>query len=169
MENKISLFIATSLDGYIADQDENLEWLFSAEGQGEAGYYKEIDNVIMGSRTFDWMETHLDKWPYDDKNCYIFSRKDHSETTKAEFVNPDNLLSFSKNLTGNTWIVGGGKIIKSFLENQLIDEITLAVAPVLFGQGVSLFPQGDYEQKLELLGTRTFGQFVELKYKVNHS
>jgi len=166
MENKISLFLAATLDGYIADQDENLKWLFSAEGKKE--HYQEVDNVIMGTRTYDWIVNNLDEWPYQNKACYIFTRKDFEDTEQVKYVNPENLLSFTQKLEGNTFLVGGGKVIKSFLENQLIDEMTLSIAPILLGQGVSLYPQGEYEQKLTLLGTRNFGQFVEVKYKVEH-
>jgi len=169
MTNRISLFIKTSLDGYIETQNDSIEWLFSADAQGGNGYtdaFADIDNIIMGSATYEWLLENEKEWPYKGKNAYVFSRSHVAQAENATFVNPDNLLSFTKELKGLTWIVGGGKVIRSFLENQLVDEITVAIAPVLLGEGIALFPEGDYKQNLELLGTRKCGQFVELTYNV---
>ena len=72
------LFIASSLDGYIATKDESLEWLFKVEGEGDNGYsdfYETVDTVLMGKRTYDWvMEQEIEEFPYKNKECYVFTR-----------------------------------------------------------------------------------------------
>ena len=72
-QRKIVLFIATSLDGYIATEDDSLEWLFKVEGDGDNGYsdfYDTVDTVIMGRRTYDWLlEQELESFPYEGKEC----------------------------------------------------------------------------------------------------
>jgi dihydrofolate reductase len=74
----IVLFIAQSLDGYIATKEDSLDWLFKVEGEGDNGYsefYEEIDTIIMGKRTYDWiMNYEKGQFPYKNKNCYVFSR-----------------------------------------------------------------------------------------------
>lgn len=159
MEKKIALFIAMTLDGYIAPESPQvLEWMRITETKAK--------NVIMGIRTYDWLHENIKEWPFADRECYIFNRKEKIYTENAQHVNPSNLLSFTKELEGNAAIVGGGKIIKSFLENQLVDELTVAIAPILLGQGTSLFPEGEYEQHLTLIETKQVNDFVEIKYKV---
>ena len=77
-QRKIVLFIATSLDGYIACQDDSLEWLFKVAGEGDNGYldfYENVDAIIMGRRTYDWVIENLqEEFPYKNKPCYVFSR-----------------------------------------------------------------------------------------------
>lgn len=165
----VKLYIATTLDGYIADKDDNLQWLFDVVGDGDNGYnafISTIDTVLMGKRTYDWIkENEPDNWSYSDKDCYVFSRQKLSDTEQVKFVHPENLVDFVSGLKGNIWNVGGGELIKLFLEHQLVDEYQITVAPVLLGEGIPLFPKGNYVEKLELIGTTTYGQFVELHYK----
>ena len=66
----------------------------------------------------------------------------------------------------NIWVVGGGEVIKLFIENHWVDELQVTIAPVLLGDGISLFPSGNYKEKLQLIDTKIYGQFVELHYLV---
>ncbi|MFV0556012.1 MAG: dihydrofolate reductase family protein [Lactovum sp.] len=165
----IKLYIASTLDGYIADKNESLQWLFDVEGEGDNGYsnfISTINTVIMGRRTYDWIiENEPDKWEYYDKDCYVFSTQDLADNDKVKFVNPENLEDFISTLKGNIWNIGGGELIKLFLEHQLIDSYQLTLAPILLGDGIPLFPKGNYQENLVLVGTKTYGQFVELQYK----
>ncbi|MBB5887404.1 dihydrofolate reductase family protein [Lactovum miscens] len=170
----VKLYIAATLDGYIADRNESLDWLFEVSGKGDNGYGKfisQIDNLIMGRHTYEWMIneiqniTHED-WPYYGKSVYVLSRQTLPDNKYVKFVLPENLQKIVKELNGNIWNVGGGETIKLFLENHLIDELQVTVAPVLLGDGIPLFPKGNYFEKLELIETTTYGQFVELHYKV---
>ena len=67
------------------------------------------------------------------------------------------------------WIVGGGELLHSFLQEKLVDEIIITVAPVILGRGIPLFREGDYQLNLQLKGTKNFNQFIELHYEVKHT
>ncbi|MEI3612734.1 dihydrofolate reductase family protein [Pseudogracilibacillus sp. SO30301A] len=171
---KVVLFIASSLDGYIATKEESLEWLFKVEGEGDNGiseFLDTIDTVLMGKTTYDWIIKHEgDKsWPYADKNCYVFTRSLIADTEQVKFISPDiqDFVSKLKKQEGkNIWLVGGGKLLYSFLKENIVDEIIITIAPTLIGKGIPLFKSGDYHLELLLKGTRQFNQFVELHYEV---
>ncbi|MHC0035403.1 dihydrofolate reductase family protein [Pseudoneobacillus sp. C159] len=167
---KIFMFIAASLDGYIATKEESLEWLFKVEGEGDNGYsefYQTIDTIIMGKKTYDWiMNQEQGNFPYKNKQCYVFTRANHDDTEYVKFVNGD-VVEFVDSLDGqNIWVVGGGELLYFFLKEQLVDEIIVTLAPVLIGNGIPLFREAEYYLDLKLKGTRTFNQFVELHYEV---
>lgn len=167
------LFIATSLDGYIATKEESLEWLFNVEGEGDNGYsefYETVDTIIMGKKTYDWiMKQELGEFPYPNKECFVFSRSSIVDTENVKFVQGD-IVSFTNNLKEqkgkNIWIVGGGELLYYFLKEKLVDELIITVAPTIIGKGIPLFKEGAYELELFLKGTRNFNQFVELHYEV---
>ncbi|WP_368645388.1 dihydrofolate reductase family protein [Alkalibacterium putridalgicola] len=172
-ERKVVLFIASSLDGYIADENESLEWLFSVEGEGDNGYadfYETVDTVVMGNRTYKWLlDQNLEEFPYENKACYVFSRTTKENNKNVEFIDQD-IKSFVEELKEkrgrNIWLVGGGDLLRSFLENQLIDEMIVTVAPRMLGKGTPLFKQSDYTYELLLKSVQTFNQFVELHYTI---
>lgn len=174
MNRKVVLFIATSLDGYIATNEESLDWLFQVEGEGDNGYsefYETVDTILMGRRTFDWVMNQVNgQFPYVGKESFVFSRSKlpvHDQHVK--FVG-DDVIPFINKLKAqqgkSIWLVGGGDLIHSFLKEKLVDELTITVAPVLLGAGIPLFKEFELEQKLELKGIKRFNQFVELHYIV---
>ncbi|MDW0109503.1 dihydrofolate reductase family protein [Sporosarcina aquimarina] len=173
-ERKIVLYIAQSLDGYIATKEDSLDWLFKVEGEGDNGYsefYETIDTILIGKRTYDWiMEQEKGQFPYPNKDCYVFSRSQSDDTNEVKFVNED-IVNFTNDLKKedgrNIWIVGGGDILHTFLMEKLIDELIVTVAPTIIGEGIPLFKAGNYQLDLTFAGTRTFNQFVELRYTVN--
>ena len=173
MHNRnLILFIAVSLDGYIATKEDSLDWLFSVEGEGDNGYsdfYETVDTVIMGKKTYDWVMDNIDEFPYQNKACYVFTRSDVKDTEHVQFVR-DDVVHFTDQLKEqegrNIWIVGGGELLSSFMEEQLIDEMILTIAPVIIGGGIPLFKEGQYQTDFTLKGTRKFNQFVELHYEV---
>lgn len=170
----LALFIASSLDGYIATKDENLDWLFTVEGLGDNGYsdfYNTIDTVLMGRTTYDWIMKYTPGgYPYKDKVNYVFSRKEHPNTEAVTFIK-DDIITFITDLKlqdgGKIWIVGGGEIVSYFLEHALIDEIFITIAPRIIGEGRPLFVPAKYTLDLTLQGTKTFNQFVEFHYTLN--
>jgi len=172
-ERKLVLYIAQSLDGYIATKDDSLEWLFHVEGEGDNGYsdfYETVDTILIGNRTYDWiMDYEKGNFPYKGKECYVFSRTSKENTEYVQFVQGD-ILPFVNNLKDhsgkNIWMVGGGNLLHSFLEENLVDELIVTIAPTVIGDGIPLFKAGDYKLNLDLKGTRTFNQFVELQYEV---
>ncbi|AYA75758.1 dihydrofolate reductase [Bacillus sp. Y1] len=174
MNRKVVLFIATSLDGYIATNEESLDWLFQVEGEGDNGYsdfYETVDTILMGRRTFDWVMNQVNgQFPYEGKESFVFSRsKQPVHDQHVKFVAGD-VIPFINKLKAqqgkSIWLVGGGDLIHSFLKEKLVDELTITVAPVLLGAGIPLFKEYELEQKLELKGIKRFNQFVELHYMV---
>lgn len=171
-KRNLVLFIASSLDGYIATTDESLEWLFKVEGEGDNGFsefYETVDTVLMGKRTYDWiMKQDIQEFPYKNKECYVFTRSSAEDTEDVRFVNEDvtNFVHKLKDQEGkNLWIVGGGELLHSFVQEELVDEFIITVAPTIIGKGIPLFRDGDYQLDLTLKGVRNFNQFVELHYK----
>ena len=172
-KRNLVLFIASSLDGYIATKDESLEWLYNVEGEGDNGFsefYDTVDTILMGKRTFDWvMNQDLKEFPYKNKECYVFTRSLTENTEDVKFVNGDvtNFVNKLKSQDGkNIWIVGGGELLHSFIQEKLVDELIITVAPTLLGKGIPLFREGDYQLNLLLKKMRNFNQFVELHYEV---
>lgn len=171
-KRSIVLFIAQSLDGYIATKDDSLEWLMKIEGEGDNGFsefYETVDTVIMGKKTYDWlMKQDIQEFPYKDKECYVFTRAVVENTENVKFVN-DDVTHFIHNLQAKDgkkiWIVGGGELLHSFIQEKLVDEFIITVAPTIIGNGISLFREGDYHLELSLKRVRNFNQFVELHYK----
>ncbi|EZH64835.1 hypothetical protein DH09_20185 [Bacillaceae bacterium JMAK1] len=173
MTRKIVVFIASSLDGYIATEDESLEWLFNVEGEGDNGFsefYETVDTVIMGKRTYDWiMNEEAGEFPYKNKECYVFTRSSAKDTEHVTFIN-DDVSHFIQKLNHqkgkNIWLVGGGELLSDFIREKLIDEFIITIAPTIIGKGIPLFKGGDHTLNLSLKGTQHFNQFVELHYKV---
>ncbi|UTI42821.1 dihydrofolate reductase family protein [Niallia sp. RD1] len=171
-QRNIVLFIATSLDGYIATKDDSLDWLFKVEGEGDNGiseFYETVDTILMGRKTYDWIITHMtEEFPYKNKECYVFSRQENEDTEDVKYIKED-IIDFTNKLKNeegkNIWIVGGGDLLHSFIKEKLVDEFIITIAPTIIGEGVPLFKEDEYQLELYLKGTRCFNQFVELHYK----
>jgi dihydrofolate reductase len=169
----VVLFIASSLDGYIATKDESLEWLFAVEGEGDNGFsefYDTVDTVLMGKKSYDWvMKQEIEEFPYKNKECYVFTRSSYQDTENVKFVNDDinNFVNKLKNKVGtNIWVVGGGELLNSFIQEDLVDEFIITIAPTILGNGIPLFKDGNHQLDLSLKGTKKFNQFIELHYEV---
>lgn len=168
---KVVLYIAASLDGYIATEEDSLQWLFDVEGEGDNGYsefYETIDTILIGRRTYDWvMEAEKGKFPYENKQCYVFSKTMSGKQDNVEFINED-VITFTnriKELKGNNiWVVGGGDLLHSFIKENLVDEFIITIAPTILGKGIPLFKDVDFETKLTLKSIKKYNQFVELHY-----
>lgn len=172
-DRKVVVFIACSLDGYIATKDESLEWLFQVDGEGDNGFsafYETVDTEVMGKKTYDWVKNQESgEVPHKNKECYVFSRSSQEDTDHVTFVNGDirDFVDKEKSKGGkNIWIVGGGELLDAFIQEDLIDEFIITVAPVILGDGIPLFREGDRSLNLTLKGTQKFNQFVELYYEV---
>lgn len=171
---KISLFIAMSLDGYIADSRGGVDWL---QGQGNdaenmdsyAAFAQTVDTVFMGWRTYHQIVTQLSpqEWPYPEFTTYVFTHRPQTSSEKIRFVNEDP-VQLAKRLreedgTG-IWICGGADLAGQFVNADLIDEYTITVIPTLLGSGVRLFERAEHEIKLKLLHTRSYNGMTDLVY-----
>jgi dihydrofolate reductase len=163
----IILYIASSLDGYIARENGDVDWLPINTDSGYDNFYKSIDTVIMGKKTYDQILTFGD-YPYKGKKSYVFTRND--SLTKDENVEfASNVEEFSRNLVsskGNIWLVGGSELFSAFLEHKLVDEIILSIIPTVLGKGIPLFQNINQEANLKLIKKTEYSGFVELTYKV---
>ncbi|QLH02953.1 dihydrofolate reductase [Nitrosopumilus cobalaminigenes] len=164
---KVLLYIATSLDGYIARENGDIDWLPESSESSYDVFYKSIDTVMLGKTTYDQVLT-FGEYPYKDKKSFVFSRTSMNNDNHVEFVS--DIEKFVKDgfpgAGKNIWLVGGAKIIASFLKIGFVDEIITTVIPVLLGKGISLFQSIENETKLELVKTEKYGQLVDLHYKV---
>lgn len=120
-ERKLVLYIAQSLDGYIATKDDSLDWLFQVEGEGDNGYsefYETVDTILIGNRTYEWiMDYEKGDFPYKGKDCYVFSRTPKENTEYVQFIQEDILLfvnKLKKEAGKNIWMVGGGNLLQAF-------------------------------------------------------
>lgn len=172
MERKVALFIAASLDGYIATEDDSLDWLFKVEGEGDSGYsefYNTVDTILLGRRTYDWiMEHEKGDFPYKNKECYVFSNTYKGQNEYVEFVSEDvkDFINRIKKEQGKKiWIVGGGDLLHYFVKEKLVDEFIVTLAPAIIGNGIALFKQGNYEVELKLKEVKQYNQFVQLYYE----
>ncbi len=139
---KVVLFIATSIDGYIAGKDGNIDWLYTDGDFGYAEFYNSIDTTLMGYNTYDFVRG-VAEFPYPDKKNYVFSRKKmEADGNPVEYVLGD-VVSFTQKLKEqsgkNIWLVGGGKINSILLNAGLIDQMVISVHPIALGDGIKLF------------------------------
>ncbi|WP_346894607.1 dihydrofolate reductase family protein [Clostridium sp. UBA7503] len=174
MERKIVLYIAMSLDGYIARINGSVDWL-SGHGKvlevdnGYEEFYNNVDTIIMGRVTYEQVVNELspDNWVYEGKNCYVFTKKEYETNEKVEFISGSitNFVSNIKNQLGrDIWLVGGGKLIHEFVRENLVDKYVITVIPTILGDGIPLFIKENPEIKLELIETKDVDGMVELTY-----
>lgn len=166
---KVVLYIAASLDGFIAEPEESLDWLTNIEGQDDNGYaefYETVDTILMGGRTYRWIMEH-GEFPYEGKECYVFSRQSQMDTEFVRFCQ-GGCTALVRELRGregkDIWLEGGGELVRQFLNEHLVDEIILTIAPVILGKGIPLFSGLESETALYLTEMKQYGQFAQLRY-----
>lgn len=179
MALRTSVFIATSLDGFISRLDGNIDWLNEANmivPTGEDCGYKEfassVDVMVMGRNTFDLVRT-FDGWPYGDKRLIVLSSKPVEipealrNNVSASSEAPIDLVKRLEAEGFQHAYIDGGITIQRFLRARLIDEITITLIPVLLGTGRPLFGPLEEDLNLHLIQSKAyeFG-FVQLKYGV---
>ena len=172
-QRKLVLYIASSLDGYIATEEHNLDWLFATEGEGDNGYsafYDTVDTVLIGRITYDWiMEHEKGDFPYKGKECYVFSKTQREDNEYVKFI-CDDVVRFTNNLKNmngkRIWLVGGGNLLDTFIKEKLVDELIVTITPVLLGKGIPLFRNNGFQTHLSLKSIKRFNQFIELHYEV---
>ncbi|TKK66181.1 dihydrofolate reductase [Ilyomonas limi] len=171
----LSLFIAASLDGYIAKPNDDLSFLKLVEKEGEdygyADFTSTIDTIILGRKTYDWVLREIGTSHYDngERNVYVITRTERPNVGKTQFYtgNLTKLIRQLKSENGkNIYCDGGAEIINELLKNDLIDEFIISVVPVLVGNGTRLFKDGRPEQQLELVSSKSFDTgLIQLHYR----
>jgi len=170
-------FVASSLDGYIATADDQLDWLLQFDGfdggkESYEAFMADVGCIVMGGGTYAWlMEHEPGSWPYPGTPCYVFTHHEHAAPPGSdvrfvrgpvqEFI-PDFMADAG---TRNVWVVGGGNLAAQFAEAGHLDELILSVIPVVLGNGKRLLPLEGPTPPLELTASRTLGRgIVELRY-----
>ncbi|MFC7132454.1 MULTISPECIES: dihydrofolate reductase family protein [Salinibaculum] len=176
---RVTLYIAASLDGFIADEDGGVGWLDEYQqtaesgetGEAYAAFFESVDCLVVGSKTYEQIRG-FGEWPYGDRPTYVLTHRDlprAAETVEFRDGDVQSVATELKEQYGHVWLVGGAALAGSFLREGQIDEIRLSLIPVLLGGGVSLFPATDETQALELRDAvaRDDG-IVELRYRVHN-
>ncbi len=170
---KVILYIATSLDGFIARPDGDVDWLSMVDQPGEDyGYYQfyeSVDALVMGRKTYE-IPAGVEEWPYPGKQSFVFTHRDIKTSRDDVTFVSDPVEQVMEQMCDqgfqNVWLVGGGELIRSFLAHNLIDEHIISVIPILLGEGIPLFPPPCPEQKLELVGSSQYKSgLIEAHYR----
>jgi dihydrofolate reductase len=169
---KLVLYIAMSLDGYIAKPNDDLGFLSIVEQEGQDYGYQEfidtVDTVIMGRKTLDHLIAMGYSYPHTDKIVYIISRTERPDAGTLRYYS-GNLKDLVLKLKGepgkNIFCDGGAEIVNALLKENLIDEFIISVIPVILGDGVRLFKGGRPELSLRLIRCQYFDKgLVQLHY-----
>ena len=171
---KLILYIAASLDGYISMPNDDLSFLDMVHQEGEdygySNFIKDVDTVILGRRTYDWVMNQVAEFPHADKETYVMTRNERPNQENINFYTGDlkNLVSTLKGREGKKiFCDGGAEIVNELLREKLFDELIISVIPVLLGNGIKLFQDGRPEENLELISARSFDSgLVQLHYKM---
>ncbi|MCP3752274.1 dihydrofolate reductase family protein [Pseudomonas sp. SBB6] len=178
MTLKTSVYIATSLDGYIARESGELDWLMvatsSSDDHGYAAYMATIDTLVMGRNTFEKVLT-FGEWPYPHKRVVVLSSTLGAADVPAELgkgveVHPGplaDLVEYLGDTGAKSLYLDGGQVIQSFLREGRLDELTITRIPVLLGSGIPLFGALAKDVTLQHMRSTTFESgFVQSTYRV---
>lgn len=182
---RVIFYTATTLNGFLADDDDSLEWLFAAPG-GEGGdadfqrFLAQIGVLVQGSSTYRWVLEHEDlvahpeKWPayYGDRPTWVFTTRELPVVPGADvrFAAGDVRDAWPqiRDAAGDrdVWVVGGGDLAGQFADAGLLDEIRVSIAPATLPSGKPLLPRRLGADRLELISARQAGAFAELTYRL---
>ena len=172
----IKLYIASSLDNFIAGENGSIEWLFSDADYGYAKFYDSIDTILVGRKTYEQSLT-FDEYPYTGKRVYVFTHNAKAEGIKKRMPGiqyiDNNILDFVTNLikepnsNKDIWLLGGGEIVSMLLNADLVDEIILSIHPIILGKGIPLFKNIEKRINLRLRESVSFESgLVQLRYHI---
>jgi dihydrofolate reductase len=172
-DRKVIIYIAMSLDGYIARSDGDISFLSVVEQKGEdygyTDFLKTVDIVIIGRKTYDHVIEMGYDYPHQDKDVYILSRSERPEVGLPKYFKGSlgGLIAELKAKKGkNIYCDGGAEVINALLKENLIDEFIISIIPIVLGDGVPLFNNGRPENMLELISSKQFDKgLVQLHYK----
>jgi dihydrofolate reductase len=175
-------YTATTLDGFIAGPDHELDWLLELgdpETSSYSGFIAGIGALAMGSGTYEWLlREHVRPagkppaaWPYEQP-VWVFSSRRLERIEDADIhyvsgdVRPVHVEMAAAAAGKDAWIVGGGDLVGQFHDHGLLDEVIVQIAPVTLGAGKPLLPRRIAQPPLRLRAVERFGEFVELRYEV---
>lgn len=172
--SNVIVYIAMSLDGYIAGARGNVEWLDDDNSSpGDAGSYplfiETVDAVVMGWNTYHQIVTELSpaQWPYGGKMTYVITHRDIAAQPDIVFTSQELtalVADLRKRSAQNIWICGGASIIQQLISANLIDEYYISVIPILLGEGKRLFGNFPRTIPLRLIKTQVYNGITDLVY-----
>lgn len=178
-DRKLILYIAMSLDGFIADENESIEFLnmVAEEGQdyGYTAFTDSVDTVIMGRKTYEAVRGMGVEDPHPGKETYILTSGQHNWPSQIKTFNGNvaDLLNQLRQTPGKSiYCDGGAEVVRQLRENKLIDEYIISVIPIILGNGVSLFGSGIPAEHLSLVSAKSYAYgLVQLHYvrRLNHN
>jgi dihydrofolate reductase len=167
---KVILYIASSLDGFIARNDGDISWLYCDQDYGYKAFLKTIDAVVMGRKTYEQVLT-FGEYPYKGMLGYVVTSRKKLEGPAKQVRLYNGSLSvlvdeIKQKNKKDIWLIGGGQLVSGFLNAGLIDEIVLSIHPIILGKGIPLFPDIRHERSLKLLDSKKFTTgLLQIKYK----
>jgi len=165
---KVVLFIATSLDGYIARPDGAIDWLFHDQDYGYAQFYERVDYIVMGRKTYQ-MALSFERWPHSGKPTFVFTRTGVARGRPDVWLVDEDVSSLVGRLRpggdGHIWLVGGAQLIRAFLEADLLDELVISIHPVLLGSGIPLVQGAAVSRSYRLSSVQSYATgLVQVSY-----
>jgi dihydrofolate reductase len=171
----VQLYIAQSLDGFVADEEGGVRWLEEAGEGGDFGYdefFRGVGAVVMGSTTYEQILSWDISWPYPEMPNWVFTTRELGTPDGADvrFVQGrpgERMAEIDASAGGkNVWLVGGGDLVRQFVDDHVLDELILFVAPLLLGRGVPLF-EGTVPTAAVLTEVKAYPGtgFAELRYR----
>lgn len=172
-QRELILYIAASLDGFIAKTDGDLGWLSMVEAPpedyGYADFVKTVDTVVMGRKTYEKVLDFGIPWPHKGRKCYVLSGTRSGSDENVSFFNGGvaDLISEIRQAEGaHIYCDGGAELVQALIKHDLIDRYVISIIPVLLGDGIGLFKPGRPEQNLSLVKSVAFSSgLVQLHYE----
>ncbi len=169
--------VATSLDGFIADKDHGVDWLNNFEGMNDPEAMADFttlmtsfDAILLGGKTYDFTLSY-GQWMSPDTPTWVFTSRDLKlldPCIQLTTESPENMCAeLDSRGLGRVWLMGGRKLAASFQDAGLIDEIDVAIIPILLGEGISIFGQTNTEPNLKLAESNSYKNgVVTVRYQV---
>lgn len=165
----VSVYLAASLDGFIADESGGLGWLTSipnpsASDYGYADFMKRVDVVVMGRHTFDTV-FNFSEWPYE-RPVFVLSHRSAPDTNRYRFLQgtPDEILNILSEMRLERIYLDGGQVIQQFLTADRVDELILTRIPVLLGKGIPLFSSLPSPLAFDFIRSEEYSPQVQKNY-----
>lgn len=173
MPRKLVLYIAMSLDGYIAKPNDDIAFLSVVEREGEdygyGDFVKTVDTVIVGRKTYDKVISMGIEYPHTGKDTFVVTRTPKPSVGRVNYYTGDlsALVHRLKSMPGkNIYCDGGAEIVNALLKADLLDEFVISIIPVLLGSGTRLFHEKRPENRLELVSLKSFASgLAQLHYR----
>lgn len=181
---KTQYYTAVSIDGFIADEHNSLDWLFEVDARNDrfGPFLSKVGAFAMGATTYEWVLDHDNllerprRWRefYGDLPCWVFTHRDLPLVPGAALTfvsgDPRPVHTAMVGAAGgrNVWLVGGGELVGTFADHGLLDEVILGIAPVTLGGGAPVLPRRLPSSMLQLVSAEREGPFAYLTYALRH-